>query len=493
VDIAAADAAEAEALVTLVCMLYHTADARAPLEGAEHGLLLQVGALGRGKGGRLGWLGVRTLGRASAALRPASLSRSPPLDAPPTPQVLRLADRLRAERCLAAAASALAAGADKLEWADLSAVFGLPPYCHERPEFAELLAAAGAALMRQVDDLDAFLLRRGHVAALAALPFAALTRLLGDDALRASEAAVFYTAMAWVHAQARRCLRCGSICNKDGADESAGSRDGTGGADGAGGDADGAAATPKHCRCAAAAAASSAPAPPLLPGAGAAQLEQLAGLIRLPHLTQLYLLSIAPGLAGLSGGAMGPRDAHAAAVFGAADPETRARMEEEEGMGVRPSWRLPRRPRSRVEEATLEWDVPVMELRRLFEGAEDNARLWAPLETPAVFQGLRWTLLLQATVRDGGGVVVGVFVSAAGPCKCNGAACGVVSATVELTVAGRVIGKHAMSLRLGMGRGWADGLGQGPQPAWSDAWWWRAAADAAGGRLPLRVTIRDVA
>jgi len=112
-------------------------------------------------------------------------------------KVLRLADQLRAERCEAAAARALAA-ADPLDWSTVLAVYNLPPSCSDNAAYAPLFDAAAMALQQRLGDLDAAWLHDGKAEQLLALPFAAVKQLLSHDRTCACENTVYYTCCAWI-------------------------------------------------------------------------------------------------------------------------------------------------------------------------------------------------------------------------------------------------------------------------------------------------------
>ena len=114
-------------------------------------------------------------------------------------QVLRLADRLQAPRCVAAAATALAA-APALDWATVLAIWQLPEGCADQPAYAPVFEAAGKAVQARLGDLDAALADEGSRAALLALPLRALVWLLRSDETRASsENVAFFVCSAWLH------------------------------------------------------------------------------------------------------------------------------------------------------------------------------------------------------------------------------------------------------------------------------------------------------
>ena len=114
-------------------------------------------------------------------------------------RVLRLVDRLQALRCIAAAATALAA-VPALEWA--TAVWQLPDGCADQPAYAAVFGAAAKPAQARLGDLDVALADEGCRTALLALPLHALAQVLRSDATRASsENVVFYACSAWLGAR----------------------------------------------------------------------------------------------------------------------------------------------------------------------------------------------------------------------------------------------------------------------------------------------------
>jgi len=112
-------------------------------------------------------------------------------------EVLRLADRLQAEVCKAAAADILAA-ADPLDRSTALALHDLPPSCSASAACKPLFDAAAVVLVKPFNDLDAVWLDKGKADQLLELPFALMLQLLNDRHTRACENTVFYTCCAWI-------------------------------------------------------------------------------------------------------------------------------------------------------------------------------------------------------------------------------------------------------------------------------------------------------
>ena len=288
-------------------------------------------------------------------------------------RVMRLADRLSAPAAEAAAARALAAEGE-LAWATVEALFSLPPLRAAAPAAAPLLAAARDALHARFGDLDAALADAGAREELLALPFAAIAALLADGRTRAgSENTAVFVAAEWVARHHH-------------------GHQGGGGGGGCTGSASGGTADEAD--------------------EGAA----LAAALRAPHATPLFLASVAARVPPLSRH-VPAGDLLLAAAFAGQPERVRATLltDKDSPLARRAAWRLPPRPASRVWEATVAWDVPLRELRRLHEAALRGAPGASPAEAlcpePVPFQGLWWAIEVSAE-RDAasGGVVFGAFV-----------------------------------------------------------------------------------
>jgi len=245
--------------------------------------------------------------------------------------VLRLADQLRAERCEAAAACALAA-ASPLDWSTVLAAYSLPPSCSENAAYQPLFDAAATALQQQLSDLDAAWLDDGKVEVLLALPYAAVKQLLSDDHTRACENTVYYTCCAWIE---------------------------------------------KHMYT-----------------AGAEQRSELLECVRMPHVSSLYLATTVSRTLSQLTDSISPSDVHCAAAYVAASETVKDDLRSFPDLPFtnHPTWLLPKRPPSAVQSVVIEWRVPLSELKQLHEaGLAKAVGKFAEAFSPRSFGGVAWS------------------------------------------------------------------------------------------------------
>ena len=374
-------------------------------------------------------------------------------------RVLRLAGRLEVAAGVRAAAQVLLerCRGGALPWDAVVAAFELPlPRGGEHDAAAAaaaarpLRAAAEAALLAELGDLDLALLDARARERLLALPFEAIRALLSDGRARASsEAAVFYAADAWLAARGN--------------------------------------------------------------GSGSTSAEERAGLaacVRAPRLPLTYLSAVVAASPWYTE-SVPPEALHEAVAFAAA----RARIEALATSAVEtpaprlPAWALPARPASAARRLRMDWAVPLTTLRRLHrqavtEGDGGSAEAAAP--TTWAYAGMRWALELQATYeeggRSGGGVTFGLFVTPSPPPlhpASGGAAAALVSAKISLDARcarKKLRAGGVMQLLLGReGRGFSDFFEIGAQPAaWDEGAWRGAGLVGEDGCVHVTATVRDV-
>jgi hypothetical protein len=356
------------------------------------------------------------------------------------PQVLLLADRLRAERAVEAAVqvfvgAATAGAAGALDWDTVTAVYQLPPALADNPVLKPLFEYAAAALQERLGDLDATLLNGERRAQLLALPFAAMRQLLSDDrTCVSSENTVVYTIAAWIKKNA----------------------------------------------------------------SSAEQRAELAQCVRAPLLTPLYSAAVAAQLLTSWSPAISPADMHYALVFAGLSEAVRKELLEVDGIPLEchAAWQLPSRRISRTTQAVVEWRVPLAELRRLYESAAgaQGKSTSAFSGDRTTFQGLDLNIEVEAATGDKGvdfcaylrvhrpaGVAVGAAaVSVSAKFEAGGSVMPVISRSC------------VMATRVGHGWGYSDVFKLGEISEWDEVMWRNKALVGQDGTVLVRFTIKDV-
>lgn len=395
---------------------------------------------------------------------------------PPSPapcQVLRLADRLRAEPSLQSAVGALLAAGEPLTWDIALAVFELPAYCLESAAYAPLLGAATATLQARLGDLDAVWLNDSLSAQLLQLPFAAVRALLADDRTRGHENTAFYTVAAWVYARQGG----GGGDGGAGAGAGAGSGDDDSGGSGGGGRGGGGGGSIGSG------------------GGGGCSDEQrrtLVATLRLPHMSRMYLgAAAAQMLPALSAGSVPAEDICMAMAYAAAASCVKQRLDGPL-LHKHTAWKLPARPASAAVGPTLEWDVPLSVIKGLQEKAaagDVGAKAVAHSPMQCILQGGRWRLSVQAKKSEAG-VTVGAFVHFTGPPGFDDVNEAQALARMKFTASRERTTTFIFEGSQGTISGYPDVFELGARTEFDEAAW--SALATANGRVPLRAKFLEM-
>ncbi|KAI8466820.1 MAG: hypothetical protein J3K34DRAFT_524228 [Monoraphidium minutum] len=438
-DVVVEDEHQAAAAGLLLRCIYSGGDPAAPLEGAGTDMLLQVLRLASrlqvpaaaraashalllnaaaSSTGRLPWEAVTAAFELQADLAGASAA-PPPAGAPA--EAAADPDAAPAPAAAAAAAAATAAAS----W--------------------DLREAAREALLRDLGDLDLAWLDAKLRERLLALPFEAVRTLLSDGRTRAaSEATVFYTADAWLHA--RRGGR----------------------------------------------------------GAPKAQAAALARCVRVAHLPLGYLTGVAAQAPWFTR-AVGAAELLQSIAYRLAAGRV-GELSEGPAVAAPPprdaSWLLPPRRRSRAARLAMEWDVPLALLKRLHkaaarQGPGGTAEAAAPRRW--AYRGLAWALEIMAEADEDGAVTYGLYVTPSPPPMAGDAdpaAAAVVEASVTLD-ARCALRKLRCGCRMQLlvgceGRGFEDMFEMGARATWDEAAWRRAGLVGEDGCVRVTATVKDV-
>ncbi|GBF97580.1 hypothetical protein Rsub_10716 [Raphidocelis subcapitata] len=365
--------------------------------------------------------------------------------------VLRIAGRLGVPCCCKAAGDALLqyATGGALPWDAALAAFSLPTHT---PALAlagrALLDAAADALQRELGDLEAAWQDAARRERLLALPFEAIRTLLSDGRTAvASEATVFYTADAWLHAASRDASR---------------------------------------------------------PPPSDAQAAALAACVRVPRLRLAYLVAVVAQSPWFTR-AVPASELMEAIAFAIAEPRVRSlACSPVETPSLRPpSWHLPARPPSRVQRLKMEWAVPLAALKRLHKAAAREgvggcdeisaADVW-------VFDGVRWALELQAECGERG-VSYGLFVTPSpppqhpsGPARAPAALMGArISLDARSSTGRKLRAGGRMQMLLGReGRGFNDMFEIGPLAEWDEAPLRDAGLVGGDGAVRVTASVREI-
>jgi hypothetical protein len=344
------------------------------------------------------------------------------------PQVLRLADRIQVPRVVAAAGGRFTT-AEPLDWDVAQSIWALPAGCEENAAYMTAFAAAAATLQQELGDLEVAMLDAARRERLLGLPFKALRCLLESSATRVfSENTVFLVCDMWLRRRG---------------------------------------------------------------GGEAEQQLQLARLVRLPHVTSPYLLTVV----GQSAWLASRMPWQVAAAWAHAPGPLRISMLRHNPILARAkAWRLPPRPYSNVKELVIEWGLSLVELRRIHEAVQAGVRgANRTVSEPQYWGGFEWRLHLCALILGGGvsfemvlvpqGVVVEGAVATADVTMGRGGLVPHESGVGQCTFAD-VSGRKGYIYK-GVFKGCM-------QKAWSEGPWRAAGLVGEDGHVRVRATITNV-
>ena len=340
-------------------------------------------------------------------------------------QLLQLADAYSVHKVSFAACSSLSSLSEEgIDMATAVAIFDLPGTCKQLKPYSSLKEAAAGYLQEQFGDLEIVWGGVGEEKEqlqqqLLGLSFSALYQLLSDERTKvASEDTIYYTVARWLKRT---------------------------------------------------------------PEASTKEKQQLAEVIRLPLCTPTYLTTVICGDAGWirSSSAISNQDLFKACALSASKEAEGSTLFATAGFKENvpafkryPSWALPHRPWSSVEELEITWNVPLSDLQAAFEAAL-SSKPGKGIHSPAspLWQGKRFSCRLAVgKVSEEGSFQVSMYLDFANGSRSKGhELCIEAELWAEKEGSDAVPLVHtlkASALVAGMGRGFTDFLRLGKHGSW---------------------------